>query len=81
MYQTKISIGAGLPTPNDNISIPIGLVKTAEHYLEKTGVLDYIDTFKEKGVPMRRIVIAMCTHILMGTIPCPAVPIGYQILS
>ena len=66
MQQTKLTTGACLPTPSDNISVPIGLIKAVEHYLEKTGVLEYIDTFKEKGVPMRKIAIAMCTHILMG---------------
>lgn len=64
--QTQLSVEADLFNPNDNISVPIGLVRTVEHYLDKTGVLDLVDTFKVKGIPMRRIVIAMCTHILMG---------------
>jgi transposase len=43
------------------------LVKTVEHYLGSAGVLDFVDTFKVRGVPMSRILIAMCTHILMGS--------------
>ncbi|WP_162262202.1 transposase [Candidatus Methanomethylophilus sp. 1R26] len=38
-----------------------------EHYLGSTGVLDFVDTFKQRGVPMSRILTAMCTHILMGS--------------
>lgn len=40
--------------------------KVIEHYLGSVGIFDYLDTFKERGVPMRSIVTAMCTHILMG---------------
>lgn len=43
------------------------MVKTVEHYLGSAGVLDFVNTFKVRGVPMRRILIAMCTHILMGS--------------
>jgi len=42
------------------------LKKVIEHYLGSVGIFDYLDTFKERGVPMRNIVTAMCTHILMG---------------
>lgn len=66
MTQTHFSTGADLPSPNENISISYGLVKTVEHYLDSAGILDFVDTFKERGVPMRRIVIAMCAHILSG---------------
>jgi len=38
-----------------------------EHYLGSAGVLEFVDTFKGRGVPMSRILVAMCTHILMGS--------------
>jgi len=53
--------------PNENISVSYGLVKTVEHYLDSAGILELADTFKERGVPMSRIVVAMCTCILMGS--------------
>ena len=56
-----------VPLPNDNISIPYGLVKTIEHYLGSVGVLSLLDAFKERGVPLRRIAVAVCTCILMGS--------------
>ncbi len=65
--QTHFATGADLPSPNDNISVPYGLVRTVDHYLGSTGVLDFVDTFKQRGVPMSRILTAMCTHILMGS--------------
>ncbi len=43
------------------------MVRTVDHYLGSTGVLDFVDTFKQRGVPMSRILTAMCTHILMGS--------------
>ena len=54
------------PRPNENISVPIRLIKVVERYLGSTGILDYVDTFKEKSVPMSRIVVAMCMYVLMG---------------
>jgi len=42
------------------------LKKVIEHYLESVRIFDYLDTFKERGVTMRSVVTAMCTHILMG---------------
>jgi transposase len=62
-----LATGTELPSPNENISVPTGLVKTIEHYLGSAGVLDFVDTFKHRGVPMSRILTAMCTHILMGS--------------
>ena len=56
-----------LPKPNENISVPVGLQKVVEHYLGSVGMFDFLDTFKARGVPMRSIVTAMCTHILMGS--------------
>jgi len=65
--QKRLTTGTELPSPNENISVPTGLVKTIEHYLGSTGVLDFVDTFKQRGVAMSRILVAMCTHILMGS--------------
>ena len=67
MKQKQLATGTELPSPNENISVPTGLVKTIEHYLGSAGVLDFVDTFKHRGVPMSRILTAMCTHILMGS--------------
>jgi len=53
--------------PNENISVPYGLVKTVEHYLGSVGILDLLDGFKERGVPLRHIVLAMCSRILLGS--------------
>ena len=44
--QKQIPIGTELPGSNDNKSVPIGLVKTLEHYLGSAGILDCADTFK-----------------------------------
>lgn len=46
MKQKQISIGTELPSSNDNISVPMGLVKALEHYLGSAGILDFADTFK-----------------------------------
>jgi transposase len=53
--------------PNENISIPYGLVKMIEHYLGSVGVLKLLDTFKERGIPLGRIAVAVCACILMGS--------------
>jgi len=66
MTSKQSKLWADEPIPNGNISIPYGLVRAVEHYLEKTGVLDLVDTFKAKGVPMRKIVTALCVHNLTG---------------
>lgn len=42
------------------------MVKVVEHYLGSVGILDFVDAFKEKGVPMSRIVVDMCTYIFQG---------------
>jgi transposase len=56
-----------IPTPNGNISLPYGLVLMVEHYLGLTGVLDLIDGYKKKGVPMRTLVKVLCVHMLTGS--------------
>ena len=67
MKQKQFATGAELPSPNDNISVPMGLFKTVEHYLGSTGVLEYLDSLKTRGVPLSRILTVVCTHILMGS--------------
>ena len=64
--QTRFKTGTDLPSPNENISVRYGLVKAVEHYLGSAGILNFVDTFKERGVPMSKILVAMCTHILSG---------------
>ncbi|MDR3282359.1 MAG: transposase [Candidatus Methanoplasma sp.] len=41
-------------------------MKTVEFYLSLTGVLDLVDAFKSKGVPMRQTVAAVTACSLMG---------------
>jgi len=53
--------------PNENISVPFGLVRTVEHNLRSVGILDLADTFKERGVPLSRAIAAVCVCILMGS--------------
>jgi hypothetical protein len=65
--QSKLQQGTDVPLPNETISVPYGLVKTVEHYLGSIGILDIVDTFKERGIPMGRMIVAVCTCILMGS--------------
>ena len=51
-------------TPNENISLPYGLIRAIEHYLSITGVLDLLDTYKCKGVSLSKLVLALCVHTL-----------------
>ncbi len=67
MTQTTFRTRASVPSPNENISVPYGLVKAVEHYLGSIGIFDYADSLKERGVLMSRILVAMCTHVLMGS--------------
>ena len=67
MKQSKLKTGTSVALPNENISVPYGLARTVEYYLGSTSVLDLVDTFKERGVPLSKIVLAMCTCILMGS--------------
>ena len=67
MKQKLLATGTEIPSPNDNISVPTGPVKTVEHYLGSTGVLDFVVGFKSRGVPMGRTLVAVRTHIPMGS--------------
>lgn len=48
--------------PNDNISVPYGLIRTIRHYLEFVGLLSYIRGLKSKGLRLDLIVVAMYVH-------------------
>ena len=67
MTQKLLATGTELPSPDDNISVPIGLVKTVEHHLGSAGVLGFVDTLKQRGVHLGDILMAMRTHVLMGS--------------
>jgi len=56
-----------VPLPNENISISFGLAKTVEFYLGEAGVLDLADKFKGRGVRLSKIIVAVCTCMLMGS--------------
>ena len=45
----------------------MGLYKSVEHYLGSTGVLECLDSLKTRGIPLSKILTAVCTHILMGS--------------
>ena len=49
------------------MSVPMGLYKSVEHYLGSAGVLEYLDSLKTRGIPLSKILTAVCTHILMGS--------------
>ena len=49
MTKTQIAATAIDENPNDNKSIPYGLVRTVLHYLEFFGLMDYIRGLKAKA--------------------------------
>jgi hypothetical protein len=65
--QSKLQQGTDIPLPNENISVPYGFLKSVDFYLRSAGVPDLADTFKERGIPMSKIIVAVCTCILMGS--------------
>ena len=50
MTKTQIAATAFDEKPNDNKSVPYGLIRTVHHYLEFIGLMDYIRGLKAKGV-------------------------------
>jgi hypothetical protein len=58
-------------TPNENISLPYGLIRAVEHYLSITGVLGLLDTFKCKGVPLSKHELALSVHALVRSNSMP----------
>lgn len=53
--------------PNDNLSIPYGLIRTIRHYLEFVGLLSYIRGLKSKGLRLDLMVVAMCTYTMYAS--------------
>lgn len=64
MKQTKFTETALDETPNDNLSVPHGLIRTVRHYLEFVGVLGYIRGLKTKGIRLDLITVALCVYTL-----------------
>ena len=64
MTKTQIAATAIDENPNDNKSIPYGLVRTVRHYLEFVGLMDYIRGLKAKGVRLDLTVVALCTFTM-----------------
>lgn len=67
VHQTKIAATAVEEKPNDNLSVPYGLIRTVRHYLEFVGILRYIRGLKTKGVRLVLIVVAMCTYTMYAS--------------
>ncbi len=65
MNQTQSAATALEEIPNDNLSVPHGLIRTVRHYLEFVGVLEYIRGLKAKGVRLDLIVVALCTYTML----------------
>lgn len=64
MHQSTFAATAVDPIPNDNKSIPYGLVRTIRHTLEFIGLLRYIRGLKSKGTRLDLIVVALCTFTM-----------------
>ncbi len=64
MQQTQVAATASLEMPNDNLSVPYGLIRTIRHYLEFVGILSCIRGLKSKGIKLDLIVVALCTYTL-----------------
>lgn len=69
VHQTKLAATACDEKPNDNLSVPHGLIRTIRHYLEFVGILSYVRGLKAKGVRLDLIVVALCTFT--STHPTP----------
>ena len=67
VHQTKIAATAVEEKPNDNLSVPYGLIRTVRHYLEFVGILRYIRGLKTKGVRLDLIVVALCTYTMYAS--------------
>lgn len=64
MHQTQIAATALDESPNDNISVPYGLIRTVRHYLEFVGLLRYIRGLKTKGIKLDSIVLALAVFTM-----------------
>lgn len=50
--------------PNENISVPHGLIRTVKHYLDFVGLLSYIRKLKTKGIKLDLIVVALAVFTM-----------------
>lgn len=64
MKQAKLAETAFHESPNDNLSIPYGLIRTLRHFLEFVGILSYIRSLKTKGVRLDLIVVALGVYTM-----------------
>ena len=52
--------------PNANISLPFGIISTVRAGFRRLGLYEFLDSFKEKGVPLSYVVELMCIYQLQG---------------
>lgn len=64
MTKTQIAATAFDEKPNDNKSVPYGLIRTVHHYPEIIGLMDYIRGLKAKGVRLDLTVVALCSYTM-----------------
>ncbi len=65
--QTKLAVTTSADTPNDNISLPHGIIRTVRHYLDFVGMLDYLRTLKVRGIRLDELIIALCVFSMYAT--------------
>jgi len=53
-------------TSNDNISVPIGTIRTVRTVFKYLGLDIFLDSLKEKGEPLSYVVESLCTMHLSG---------------
>ncbi len=64
MTQTQIAATALDESPNENISVPYGLIRTVRHYLEFVGVMRYIRGLKVKGIKLDLLILALAVFTM-----------------
>ncbi len=64
MTETQIAATALDESPNENISIPYGLIRTVRHYLEFVGVMRYIRGLKAKGIKLDCLILALAVFTM-----------------
>jgi len=62
--QKQVAVRAGSLTANDNISVPVGTVRTVREYLNKLGLGPVFSGLKRKGVPLFPLVTALVSYRL-----------------
>ena len=67
MTQSTFAAKAVEEKPNDNLSIPYGLIRTMRHYLEFVGLLSYIRGLKSKGLRLDLMIVAMYTYTMYAS--------------